>query len=53
VLLPVALIIAGFNLVPLMAVTASSRTAWLVVLAALAVAVIAGVGYFARARRKV
>ena len=53
VLLPVAFIIAGFNLVPLMAITAGSRTAWLVVLAAIALAVIFGAGYVARMRRKV
>ena len=41
ILLPVVLIILGFDLVPLMAITAWSRAAWLTALAALAVLVIA------------
>jgi hypothetical protein len=52
ILLPVALIILGFDLVPLMAITAWSRTAWLTALAALAVVVVAAAA-FTRARNRV
>src|SRR4051812_9579276 len=44
-LLPVFAIIVGFNLVPLIAFTAGSRTAWIVVAGILAAVVIAGLAY--------
>jgi hypothetical protein len=51
-LLPVLLIIIGFDLVPLMALTGGSRTVWIVTLVVLAVALLAAVTYVARTRRK-
>jgi hypothetical protein len=48
--LPVIVIIVGFDLVPLMAITAGSRWAWIGVLAVLAVALVLGVAALARAR---
>src|SRR5438105_15819140 len=45
ILLPVVLIIVGFDLVPLMAVTAWSRTAWIVALTVVIVAVGAALSF--------
>ena len=52
ILLPVVLIVVGFDLVPLMAVTAWSRTAWLIALASLVVLLIAALIVIANMRSR-